>query len=307
MRLIRSNLMLWIGFLLACAMVLAVPLTVQAQELGPAIDEGLSEEPSGGSGLDAVGCTRTNTQPINAVFEQRVVELVNIERAKVGLPPLKRNSELDFAARDHTRDMAEDNYLYHDTYDRINGVESWVCGAFTRIRLYYSGYSWAGENLAGGYSTPEAVVQGWMASEGHRNNILKDVAKEIGVGYYYGGSSFMHYWGEDFGVKPDVYPVVINNEAPVTTTPTVGVFAYGQGVWAEMRTRDNAGNWTNWVPFQENVNFQLAPTNGTHTLTVEMRAAGAVSAGAISSDTIELTNMPTVVYDHAIFLPFVKR
>lgn len=307
MRLIRSKLLLGIGFLLACIMLVAVPLTVQAQELGPANDEGLVDEPAGGIGLDAVGCTRTNTQPFNAVFEQRVVELVNIERAKAGLPPLKRNSELDYAARDHTRDMVEDNYFNHDTYDRINGVESWVCGAFTRIRLYYSDYSLAGENLGAGYSTPEGVVQGWMASPGHRDNLLKPGYKEIGVGYYYGGSTFMHYWGQDFGAKPDVYPVVINNEAPATTTPTVGVYAYGKGVWAEMRTRDNAGNWTNWVPFQENVTVQLAPTNGTHTLSVEMRVAGALTAGAVSSDTIELTNVPTVVYDHAIFLPFVKR
>jgi len=307
MRPILFRLMIGIGFLLVTVVALAVPLTVQAQELGPGIDEGLVAEQSGGIGLDAVGCTRTNTQPVNAIFEQRVVELVNLERAKVGLAPLKRNSELDFAARDHTRDMVEDNYFNHDTYDRINGAESWVCGAFTRIKLYYSGYSLAGENLAAGYSTPEAVVQGWMASPGHRDNLLKPGYKEIGVGYYSGGSSFMHYWAQDFGAKTDVYPVVINNEAPVTTTPTVGIFAYGKGVWAEMRTRDNASNWTNWVPFLENVTFQLAPTNGTHTLSVEMRAAGALTAGAISSDTIELTNMPTPTMTNTIFLPFVKR
>lgn len=307
MRSIRFHLMLGIGTLLACIMLVAVPLTVSAQELGPVSDEGLAEEPTGGIGLDAVGCTRTNTPPINTVFEQRVVELVNIERAKVGNPPLKRNSELDYAARDHTRDMVEDNYFNHDTYDRINGVESWVCGAFTRIRLYYSGYSLAGENLGAGYSTPEGVVQGWMASPLHKENMLKAGYKEIGVGYYYGGSSFMHYWAQDFGAKPDVFPVVINNEAPTTTTSTVGLFAYGKDVWAEMRTRDNGGNWTNWVPFQEKVTVQLTPTNGTHTLSVEMRAAGAVNAGAVSSDTIELTNMPVPEYNNKIFLPFVKR
>ncbi len=224
MRSHRLVLMLVIVLFLVSTVFLTITSTVKAQDLGPAIDEGLVEEQSGGIGLDSVGCTRTNTAAVNAVFEQRVVELVNLERAKVGLPPLKRNSELDFAARDHTRDMVEDNYFNHDTYDRINGVETWVCGAFTRIRLYYSGYSLAGENLGAGYSTPEGVVQGWMASPGHRDNMLKPGYKEIGVGYYYGGSSFMHYWGQDFGAKPDVYPVIINNEAPVTTSPTVGYY-----------------------------------------------------------------------------------
>ncbi len=305
MRTHRLALMLVIVFLLASTLLLTVAPTVNAQDLGPAIDEGLVEEANGGIGLDSVGCTRINTAPVNAVFEQRVVELVNIERSKVGLPPLKRNAELDFAARDHTRDMVEDNYFTHDTYDLINGTLTLVCGTFTRIRLYYSGYSLAGENLAAGYTTPETVVAGWMASDGHRGNILNAVFKEIGVGYYSGAALYTHYWGQDFGAKPDVYPVIINNEAPVTTSPTVGYYVYGKGVWSEMRTSENAGAWSNWVPFQENVTFQLAPTNGTHTLSVEMRAAGALTAGAVSSDTIELTVLPPG--NNKIFLPFVKR
>ena len=307
MRLNRLLLIFGVGFILASTLVLTIAPAVKAQELGPVIDEGLFEEASQGIGLDAVGCTRTNTAAVNAVYEQRVVELVNLERANAGLPPLKRNSEMDFAARDHTRDMVEDNYFTHDTYDRVNGTLTLVCGTFTRIRLYYSGYTWAGENLGAGYSTPEAVVQGWMASSGHRANILNTNFKEIGVGYYSGPALYTHYWGQVFGSMSNVYPVVINNEASITTTPLVGFYVYGKGVWAEMRTRDNAGSWTNWTPFQEYVTFQLEPTNGTHTLSVEMRATGALTAGAVSSDTIELTNMPTIVYDNAIFLPFVKR
>src|SRR3990172_129160 len=307
MRLNRLLLIFGVGFILASTLVLTIAPAVKAQELGPVIDEGLFEEASQGLGLDAVGCTRTNTAPQNLANEQRVVELVNIEGGKVGLPPLKRNSELDFGARDHTRDLVEDNYFSHDTKDWVNGELKFVCNFGTRIKLYYTGYSLAGENLIAGTLTPEAAVQGWMNSPGHRDNMLKPEYKEIGVGYYSGPATYTHYWGQTFGYKSDVYPVIINNEASITTTPLVGFYVYGKGVWAEMRTRDNAGSWTNWTPFQEYVTFQLEPTNGTHTLSVEMRAAGALTPGAVSSDTIELTNIPTIVYDNAIFLPFVKR
>lgn len=307
MRSTRFSFQLVLGVLIACALLGSLPLKAQAQELGPALDESLVEEPIGGIGLDSVGCTRINSQPVNAVFEQRVVELVNIERAKSGLPPLKRSSELDFAARDHTRDMVEDNYFAHDSYDLNNGLLTKVCTAFERIRLYYPGYSLAGENIAAGYSTPEAVFQGWMGSDGHRKNILKPDYKEIGVGYYSGVALYTHYWAQDFGSMSNVYPVIINNEASMTTSPLVGFYVYGKGVWSEMRTRENTGPWSTWMPFQEYVTFQLTPTNGMHTLTVEMRAAGALTAGAASSDTIELTGMPTSEPTTKIFLPFIKR
>src|SRR3990172_13368935 len=130
MRLNRLLLIFGVGFILASTLVLTIAPAVKAQELGPVIDEGLFEEASQGIGLDAVGCTRTNTAAVNAVYEQRVVELVNLERANAGLPPLKRNSEMDFAARDHTRDMVEDNYFTHDTYDLVNGTLTLVCGTF---------------------------------------------------------------------------------------------------------------------------------------------------------------------------------
>ncbi|MHB0987135.1 MAG: CAP domain-containing protein [Bellilinea sp.] len=279
---------------------------VIGQDIDTVLGEGVSSL-EGSSGLDAVGCTRTNTAPLNLEFEQRVVELVNIERSKAGLPPLKRNDQLDFAVRDHTRDLVEDNYFAHDTMDRVNGTLTFVCNTFTRIKMYYSGYSAAGENLAAGYSTPEAVVQGWMGSDGHRKNILNKEYKEIGVGYYQGAAQYTYYWGQDFGAKSDVYPVIINNEALQTTNPIVSSYIYGKGVWAEMRLRTDSGAWSEWVPFQENVTWQLPQTNGTHALAVELRAAGAETAGASSSDVIMLTGIPVPEGSVQVFLPFLSR
>ena len=55
-----------------------------------------------------------------------------------------------------------------------------------------------------GYSTPEEVVAGWMASAGHRENLLDPGLQEIGVGYYFlpndtGNVNFNHYWTQAFG------------------------------------------------------------------------------------------------------------
>ena len=278
----------------------------KGQDIDTVLGEGVSSL-EGSLGLDAVGCIRTNTAPLNTQFEQRVVELVNIERVNAGLPPLKRNDQLDFAVRDHTRDLVEDNYFAHDTMDRVNGTLTSVCGPFTRMNLYYSGWFTAGENLAAGYSTPEAVVLGWMASTGHRDNILNPKYKEIGVGYYQGAAQYTYYWGQDFGAKSDVYPVIINNEALQTTNPVVSSYIYGKGVWAEMRLRTDSGTWSEWVPFQENVTWQLPPINGTHALAVELRAAGAETAGASSSDVIMLTGIPVPDGSIQVFLPFLSR
>lgn len=54
--------------------------------------------------------------------------------------------------------------------------------------------------IAAGYTTPAAVVNGWMMSPGHCMNIMSGNFKEIGVGYAYNSmSSYKHYWTQDFG------------------------------------------------------------------------------------------------------------
>jgi uncharacterized protein YkwD len=72
-------------------------------------------------------------------------------------------------------------------------------------RIEATRYQWsnAAENIAAGYSSPEAVVEGWMNSQGHRDNILNCALREIGVGYYYlandtGEVNYRHYWTQVF-------------------------------------------------------------------------------------------------------------
>jgi uncharacterized protein YkwD len=136
-----------------------------------------------------------------ADYENQVLTLVNQKRAagatcggvyKPPVPALSVDSRLRCAARKHSKDMALNNFFSHTG---SNGSTPWQ-------RITWAGYtySYAGENIAAGYSTPSAVVTSWMNSSGHCNNIMSPNFKHLGVGYYYNSSStYGHYWTQDFG------------------------------------------------------------------------------------------------------------
>ncbi|NTU61816.1 MAG: hypothetical protein HGB05_00050 [Chloroflexi bacterium] len=232
---------------------------------------------------DYSGCGGINHPVANADYEQQVVDIVNTERANRGLPPYKRVTALDNAARYHSADLGQDNYFAHDSHDRSGGNLVFVCGTWARIGAYYSGAS--GENIAGGYSTPQSVMNGWMNSTGHRNNILSTGSWEIGVGYAsVNGSNYYHYWTQDFGRRSGVYPLIINRDAASTDDRAVSLYLYGS--FQEMRLKNDNGAWGSWQPFQNNVPWTIANGVGTRTVTAELRTGSTV---VTSSDTIYLT------------------
>lgn len=122
-------------------------------------------------------------------YEQKVGDLVNAERSKNGLKPLQVNMQLAQVARLKSSDMRDKNYFDHQspTYG----------SPFDMMKAFGITFSYAGENLAAGYQTPEAVMVGWMNSSGHRANILNPNYTQIGVGYVAGGS-YGSYWTQEF-------------------------------------------------------------------------------------------------------------
>jgi uncharacterized protein YkwD len=122
--------------------------------------------------------------------EDAVVRLTNAQRAQHGCAPLRSESHLRAAARRHSADMEARNYFDHNSPD---GRTPWD-------RIKAAGYSTPGaENIAKGYATAQAVVQGWMNSPGHRANILNCGLKAVGVGVEYGQGG--PWWTQDFGFK----------------------------------------------------------------------------------------------------------
>ncbi len=127
-----------------------------------------------------------NTNTDLHAYELRVIELVNAERSKYGLKALKASTELSNGARQKSLDMHNNGYFAHNspTYG----------SPFDMMKSLGITYRTAGENIAKGYQTPEAVVKAWMNSEGHRANILNASYTEIGVGYIADGSYYTQWF-----------------------------------------------------------------------------------------------------------------
>ena len=118
--------------------------------------------------------------------ERAVVSLVNEIRAQYGLSALTLDESLCRYARVKSQDMQQNGYFSH---------ESPTYGSpFDMMRSFGISYSYAGENIAMGYSSAQSVVEAWMNSTGHRANILSANFTSIGVGYVTNGG----YWTQWF-------------------------------------------------------------------------------------------------------------
>lgn len=119
-------------------------------------------------------------------YENEVIRLVNVQRSQNGLSPLTANWELSRVARYKSQDMADNRYFSHTspTYGT----------PFQMMKSFGLRFRTAGENIAYGQRTPQAVVNAWMNSSGHRANILNASYAQIGVGYVPGGN----YWTQMF-------------------------------------------------------------------------------------------------------------
>jgi uncharacterized YkwD family protein len=133
--------------------------------------------------------SNTAVSSSNLTYEQKVVELVNVERQKAGLQALKMDSAITNVAELKSKDMATKNYFAHQspTYGSAGDM-------LTQFGIRWSAW---GENIASGQRTPEAVVTAWMNSAGHRANILSPNFSRIGVGYVT-NSNGTAYWTQIF-------------------------------------------------------------------------------------------------------------
>ena len=152
--------------------------------LGPSPDP----DPSSSASPEATSPGTGTASGGSSGKESTVVMLTNRERTKHGCAPLRVDSRLATAARRHSADMARYDYFSHNSR---NGATPWD-------RMKAAGYTDPGaENIAKGYATPAAVVDGWMKSPGHRANILNCKLRAIGVGMAAGSGG--PWWTQDFG------------------------------------------------------------------------------------------------------------
>ena len=119
-------------------------------------------------------------------YEKEVVRLVNEIRVRYGLNELTYDWELSRVARYKSQDMKDNGYFSHTS--PVYGTP------FQMMKSFGIKYRSAGENIARGQRTPQAVVNAWMNSSGHRANILNSSFTHIGVGYVADGN----YWTQMF-------------------------------------------------------------------------------------------------------------
>ncbi|MGB8454964.1 MAG: CAP domain-containing protein [Anaerocolumna sp.] len=118
--------------------------------------------------------TSADSNNYDSSFASQVLKLVNAERAKGGVSALTMSQALTAPANKRAQEIVQ-----QFSHTRPNGTQ-WS----TVLDEYNVSVRTAGENLAYGYNTPEAVVEGWMNSPGHRANIMNPNFNKIGIGVY---------------------------------------------------------------------------------------------------------------------------
>lgn len=127
--------------------------------------------------------------PALLTHEKEILDLVNKERAKAGVPALKLSVELGKVAHAKSADMSANNYFSH--------TSAKYGSPFDMMKTFGVTYKTAGENIAKGQKTAVSVMAAWMASAGHKQNILNAKFTEIGVGYVVAGNGTT-YWTQMF-------------------------------------------------------------------------------------------------------------
>ncbi len=128
-------------------------------------------------------------QANSTVQADEVLELVNIERSKVGLKALTLSNDLTNVATVKAQDMADNGYFDHTSPN--------YGSPFEMMKHFGIQYRSAGENIAAGQKTAQEVMNSWMNSSGHRANILNSDYEQIGIGYVTGGK-YGTYWVQMF-------------------------------------------------------------------------------------------------------------
>jgi uncharacterized protein YkwD len=157
----------------------------------------VADAPAAGTDTDAEPTAGTQGTCGFANFQAEAVRLINQRRAagascgtRGSFPPaaaLSWDARLATAAYGHSRDMADKNFFSHTGSN----------GSSASQRVSAAGYTWSavGENIAAGYGSVSAVVDGWMRSDGHCANLMNARYRHMGLACAASaGSTYGRYW-----------------------------------------------------------------------------------------------------------------
>ena len=178
-------------------------------------------------------------EPNAEQMAQEVIRLTNIERTKAGKAPVKYHAGLQQAAMVRAKEIA--TYFSHTRPD----------GRDCETALAEAGVGCPGlENIGRGYDSPEAVVRGWMNSDGHRWSLLDKTNTHIGVGFYKAPNG-IYCWVQEFSSDPD-------KKCTLTLKANGGTFSNGSDTYTMQFPCKMKVDFTKDIPL---------PTKDGHTLT----------------------------------------
>lgn len=145
-------------------------------------------------------------------MELRMLRLLNRDRRKHGLKPLRMQEDLRRVARKHSLDMAQKDYFDH--------VNLQAQSPSDRLKIARVTDTTSGENLAkiGGFAHPtQFAEEGLMNSPGHRANILNDSYNVVGIGVIQ-DSRKIYYFTQNFAKRALVFKRKIAQKIPIGKT-----------------------------------------------------------------------------------------
>jgi|GEM_PF-1336454 len=152
---------------------------------------------------------------LDAAYAQEILVLTNQARQANGLSPLSPDANLEVAAASYAQLLA-----VNDWFDHVGPDGSTVQGRAEAAA--YQNWLFLAENLAKGtgIATAPEVVDAWMASPGHRENILNSDLEEIGVACYFLPGLPPRFWCvQEFGTQREPTPTPEPTAPPATATP----------------------------------------------------------------------------------------
>jgi hypothetical protein len=200
-------------------------------------------------------------------MEFQLLDLINADRAKNGLAPLKMQTQLRDYARQHAADELARGSIWHD----MPQMQASVPG----------GYYALGENVAQNWSV-SAMHAAYMNSPGHRANILSPNYNYIGIGMAIGANGVL-YNSEDFEGNSATLPTVpAPGSAPAPTptpTPSADTTAPTKPKRLHGRQSGPGAVTLSWTPSKDNVGVTKYQVRLNGSAVGSIRGAGAVVSG----------------------------
>ncbi len=187
------------------------------------------------TGVDSTQTTSSTSQ----INQANIIYYTNLNRQSVGVSILNQNTKLSSSAQKKAQDMLDRQYFEHDSPEGI-GVSDLA------EDVNYE-YIIVGENLArGDFKSASEVVDAWMNSPAHKENILNPKFKEIGIGIVYGKYDGFDSWilVQHFGASIDSCPGIDSDLKSKIDTEELEIENLEEDIYLKLEEVNNTNKWS---------------------------------------------------------------